>query len=174
MQLPRPMPLALIALAVALLAGCGGEESTSTEASDEEQALEAYSADMDVELRIFTIKLTALGMQADKASSAADFRSSLAGVEDRVGKTIASLEAIEPPPRLADIHAQLIDAFEEFKTSYVSIADAVNGGDEQEIQQAVLGLQQATADFSAEFDDLSAQAERLGAPITGRTSPIAP
>jgi hypothetical protein len=174
MSKPRSPLAALtaLALATALVVGCGGDDptaATSTTATGEE-ALADYSAQMQEELGAFASEFSALGQEAANPTSVADYAEAVTAIQDRLGETVSNLEAISPPSELADIHERLITTFEDLQDGYAPIADAAESGDKRQIQQAVLDLQQTNADFQTEFSDLSAQAERLGAPIEGPSS----
>jgi len=179
MHLPRPLPLALAALAVALIAGCGdgdsGEQtssSTSTETGAE--ALAAYSSQMQRELASFSAEFATLGEAAADPGSVHDYAAAVSDLKARLGETISNLEAITPPPEVADIHQRLIAAFEDLRESFAPIVVAVESGDREQVQQAILDLQQANADFQTQLADLSAQAERLGAPLERSATTTSP
>jgi hypothetical protein len=179
MHLPRPLPLALAALALALIAGCGdgdsGEEtSSSTSTITGAEALAAYSTEMQDELASFATEFASLGEAAADPSSVRDYADAVSELQARLGETISNLEAITPPSEVADIHQRLIAAFEELRESFAPIVEAVESGDREQAQQAILDLQQANADFQTELADLSAQAQRLGAPLEPSTTTTSP
>jgi hypothetical protein len=155
------------------LTGCGGdEESAATEATaTEATATEAQQDSAEEYTREVEGVLNPLGGELTAASgvltrqSPLDERAGVLGqVHAAVADAIAELEAIEPPPELAEPHDGMIAALESYDQATVAAQEAAETGDVQALQtdyprgavQLERDLTEVDQQFQREGVDLSA------------------
>ena len=154
---PRTIASAMaLCLATLVLAGCGGDDSLSTE---------EYASEVNTEFEAFYPDFTALGDEARDPASAEDYIQTIDEIETRIGETIATLEEVEPPDDASEINERLLAALGDLQAVYGPVADAVEAEDRAELQQAVANLQEASAEFDSEVSDIAADAEEAGISI---------
>ena len=188
------IPLIVLALVgLIALAGCGDDdsttsdesttessttatdestESTTTEASGEALSAEDYSAEITVILGDFGTSFTELGSEI---TASQDDPEKAAGLfdeaETEIQGAIDDLSALTPPEEAQEGHDQLIAALEDFSSKLTDVSNAADSGDEAGLLQAATDLQAAAGDFQTQFTKalttLSKAGVDVGAGATG-------
>jgi hypothetical protein len=121
--------------AMALLAGCGGGESTPKA---------AYEREFNAAREAFTARVQALDQPPNDAP--ADVRA-VAGdeVAAEIARFVDGLEALEPPQEVARAHADLAAAFRESAALTALAADELRDGDEEGVRDIARKLSDRSA-----------------------------
>ncbi len=146
------LPLVLVALA---LAACGGDDDDPA-ATGEPLSAEEYDTQTEAAL----LAIANLGELSSPLASPESVEQYVSGVREivaEIDRTVADLEAIEPPESVASIHDQLIAAVEAYGAAFPPVADAAEAGDDAALRASAEELQTAALDFQATVTDLSQQ-----------------
>lgn len=162
----------LLMLGALLVAGCGGDDDESSDSGTETETTEAlsaeeYSTTVTDALTQFGTEFAALGEAVSDPKSPEAY---VAGVEDiqaRLDEIIAELEGVEPPEEAAQIHADLIAAFEDLNESFTPVIETAKNAedDPQALIDAATDLQTAALDFQTEANRISQEATEAGIPL---------
>lgn len=150
--------LALVLTSLVVVAGCGGDD-------EEGLSTDEYASELDAEFETFNREFAELGPAAADPASPEAYIDAVTAIQDRVGETVAEIEAIEPPEEAADFQEDLLDAMTGLQDSFGPVIEATEAEDRAALQDAAVELQESTADFQREITDLAAQAEEEGYPI---------
>ena len=159
----RLSTLLLLILALALLAGCGGDDES------EALSVEDYSAQVDEELATFNEEFTALGQEAANPESREQYVEAVTAVRARVTEVVAAIEAIEPPEEAAGFHEGLIVALGGLEDSFTPVIEAAEGTDDEALLQAAEDLQSRIAEFGTQVQELATEAEEAGVEVPNLT-----
>jgi len=131
--------LALIATAIT---ACGGELSEEEYTS---QVRDAINPVVDVSQDLAT--------EATQAQSVEDLAPPLGEAESVYSETASTLEDIEPPEDVADLHERLVTAHEEIAETVGEAADAAEDGDDAGVQP----FQEAGSSYQMELQALGTE-----------------
>jgi hypothetical protein len=175
--MPKPLSpfLALLAvIGLIALAGCGGDESTTTAAeteteatapSDEElsstieDALDdpdagasgEYGTELSAILGEFTQTFQDEGAALQGATDPAQLASGIETLEGALQTTIDDLSALEVPEAAQAGHEEVVASFEDLSSKLADVGSAVDAEDQQAAQQAVIDLQSSVSGFLQQF-----------------------
>jgi hypothetical protein len=125
-------PLLLVALALALLAGCGGDDSSSTA----EFVADANKICREGEAKIDEVS-NAEARAAGEADSLEEQRQTVATVLERTTEAyepyMERLRALEPPADLAESWKSFLDGVERAFDKIPELADATRAGDQKRL-----------------------------------------
>lgn len=161
----------LLMLGALLVAGCGGDDDeasdSGTETETEALSAEEYSTTVTDALTQFGTEFAALGEAVKDPESPEAY---VAGVEDiqaRLDEIIVELEGVQPPEEAAQIHADLIAAFEDLNASFTPVIETAKNAedDPQALIDAATDLQTAALDFQTEANRISQEATEAGIPL---------
>ena len=151
-------PLALLTAAALLVAGCGGGD----ELSKEEYQTQVRDA---IEPVVETSQN--LASDATEAQSVDDLADPLAEAETTYADTASTLDDIEPPEDVADLHERLITAHEEIATAAGEAGTAAEEGDEEGVRP----FQEAGTAYQTELQELQGQFQEQDYDFGGAASP---
>lgn len=151
-------PLALLILGALLVAGCGGGDELSKE-EYQTQVRDAIEPVVDTS--------QSLASDATEAQSVADLSDPLAEAETTYSETASTLDDIEPPEDVADLHGRLVTAHEEIATAAGEAGTAAEEGDEA----GVMPFQEAGTTYQSELQELQGQFQEKDYDFGGATTP---
>jgi len=115
----RTRGLAAALLAAALLAaGCGGADVGESN---------AYVEKVNLAQSRFAASFERLAREITRTSTPEQDRGALLAIEKSLTSAIEDLRRIDPPERVADQHAQLVEAISGYGSSVGAAADALGG-----------------------------------------------
>jgi hypothetical protein len=132
----------LVAIAAAVLAGCGGGDSAR---GDYVSALNKAQNGLAQRFSQLQSKITA-------TSSAAQDRATLKAYESAVGTTVASLRAIDPPQGFDQLHQRFVGEVADYGVALRQARTELNGDDPQEILAAQGRLRTAVQKTGAKLN----------------------
>jgi hypothetical protein len=130
------LPAALFAAAIALGAGCGGDE-------------ESYSEDY----RPLSRQIVALGeevgrsVQGAQGQSDAEIERRFDALADELGGLRRKLAKLDPPDDLATLQAELVDAMKAAEDALRGIERAAAAGDPDAARESTIDLVRASEDL---------------------------
>lgn len=178
------IPLIILALVgLIAVAGCGGDDDTSTSAeettteettSEEALSAEEYSTEVQSILTEFGTNFQELGSQISAAGSPDEFSGLVDDAESEIQSAIDEFAAITPPEEAQEGHDQVLAALEDFSSKLTDVSDAAESGDDQALADAATALQSAGFDFQDQLlqaqESLQDAGIELGGASTGEDS----
>jgi len=134
--------LVLLALAGALVAGCG----TSSTKSDN-----AYVDQVNKVQSEFAATFERLSGQITATSSVAQDRATLRDFKQAIDQAVGDLRAIKPPDKVKALHAELAATIARYGTGIQAAEDALAHADPAARAKASAQLAQETSTTSADF-----------------------
>ncbi len=134
--------LALLLLAAALLAGCGGGDTKTNN---------AYVDQVNKVQSEFAATFERLSGQITATSTAKQDRATLEGFKRAVDRTVADLRAIKPPDKVKDLHAQLAATIARYGAAIAAAEQGLTHADAAARAKASTKLSEETSTTSADF-----------------------
>jgi multidrug resistance efflux pump len=168
------IPLIILALVgLIAVAGCGGDDDSSSETSDSGEALssEEYSTQASEILTTFGTEFQSLGTEISASQNEEDFTAAVDEAEATIQSTIEEYSALVPPEEAQEGHDQVVAALESFSTSLTGVSDAAASGDQAALQEAALQLQEEATTFSTDLTEAGQSLEDAGITFPGSAAP---
>jgi hypothetical protein len=143
LRFAAPLPLLLVALALALGA-CGG--------GDERDAKNAYVRQVNAAQTEFATNVTNVSQRITPKSSAIQDRRTLKRFEAAIQEVVVTLEAIEVPSDVEVEHKQLVAAMSGFGTDIKRATSALSDPDTRTIAEAQRSIANATQTVNQRID----------------------
>ena len=183
--MPKLLRLSLSILAVLgliALAGCGDDESTTTEAeattetttteaeetttpADDSGASGDYGAELSAILGEFTQSFQEEGAALQGATDPEQLASGIDSLESSLQTTIDDLSGLDVPEAAQAGHEEVVASFEDLSSKLADVSSAVDAEDQQAAQQAVVDLQSSVSDFLQQFSSGLTKIAASGVPI---------
>ncbi len=168
-RLRRASALAAIALLASLLVACGGGSSSSTTAGTQ-LSTDAYEQQVQQITAAFANGFGDLSKQAANPKSAQDFQNTVVAIQDRIGETVDALKALDPPPDLAQVNAELVQVFTDYRDGYDPIVSALKSGDSQALKDAAKQIPTVVKNFQTDYQKIQQEAADAGVTIEAAPS----
>jgi hypothetical protein len=170
-QTGRLMAGVLAAMALAL-AGCGGDDDATTEATGGDEATVAgadeYRQEILDVLTPLSTELQQIGAETADQQSLDQVATNLGQAQDVVRGAIDDLEQIAPPAEFEAPQDRLIGALEEFERATADAQQAAESGDAQAI---VDEYPAAASELQQELSAVVQDYEQAGLEVQAPTSP---
>lgn len=151
------LPLCLLMLGAAPAAGCGGDELSEEDYTNQVQ--EAIAPVVETSQTLVT--------EATQAKSVEELGAPLGEAASTYGETASTLEDIEPPEDVTDLHERLVTAHEQIADSASAAANAAEDGD----QAGVEPFREAGDAYRTELESLVGEYQDKGYEFGGASSP---
>ncbi len=167
------IPLVILALVgLIAIAGCGGDDSTdSTEAtSSEALSDEEYAQEAQAILIEFGANFQQLGAEISSAKDPKEFGDLVDDAEAEIQGAIDDFSALQPPADAQEGHDQALAALENFSSKLTDVSEAAESGDDQALQEAAQGLQEAAVTFETELTQAAESFQDAGVDLGGSST----
>ncbi len=148
------------------VAGCGGSDSTDS-SSSEALTNEEYAQQASTILLEFGTSFQQLGADISASNTTEEFSTLVNQAEDEIQTAIDQFSALTPPADAQEGHDQTLSALENFSSKLTDVSEAADSGDDQALQEAAQGLQQAGLDFQTELTQAAQSLQDAGISLDG-------
>ena len=143
----RRLALVGIALAAALLGGCG------------ELTAEEYEAEVTGVLEPLFSELEEIGREAAREGSVEELAADVERAAGAIDAEVDDLDGLDPPGELEEPHRALVDTVGSFGEAVTAAREAAEAGDEQAVTTE---LPEAAREFEARFAEVTEDFEAAG------------
>lgn len=186
------IPLIVLALVgLIALAGCGDDDSTTSEesttatessttetesttedttTSGDALSPEEYSQQAQEVLVSFGTSFQQLGSDISAAKDADEFAGLVDDAEAEIQTAIDEFSAIQPPEEAQEGHDQILAALEDFSSKLTDVSDAASSGDQAALTDAATELQQAGLDFQKQLTEAAEKLSEAGIGVGGSSA----
>ena len=183
------IPLIVLALVgLIALAGCGDDdsttsdesttessttateestESTTTESDGDALSADEYSQQAQEVLVSFGTSFQKLGSEISSSSSPEEFANLVDEAEAEIQTAIDDFSAITPPEEAQEGHDQILAALEDFSSKLTDVSNAAASGDQTALQDAATELQAAGLDFQEQLTQAAKSLSEAGIGVGG-------
>ncbi len=164
------VPFIILALAgLIAVVGCGGSDSTDStdSSSSEELTNEEYAQEASAILLEFGTSFQQLGADISASKTPEEFGTLVDDAEAEIQTAIDEFSALNPPADAQEGHDQTLSALENFSSKLTDVSEAADSGDDQALQEAAQGLQEAGLDFQTELTQAAQSLEEAGISLNG-------